>query len=132
MQFKKRENGHGGVLRLVKLQAILLYILHQLGNRVREVLSSAYSILNEITWKLKDVILFLTQGLFINFFSNSHIHNVVSELRNVIKIDMENDDAVLMLLDVVQVNNVGIDEVDLTLFNLVNFSVDKHIVLTLV
>ena len=120
------------MLRLVKLQAILLYILHQLGNRVREVLSSAYSILNEIYWKLKDVILFLTQGLFINFFSNSHIHNVVSELRNVIKIDMENDDAVLMLLDVVQVNNVGIDEVDLTLFNLVNSSVDKHIVLTLV
>lgn len=45
---------------------------------------------------------------------------------------MENDDAVLMLLNVVQVNNIGIDKGDITLFNLVNSSVDKHIVLTLV
>ena len=58
------------------------------------------------------------------FFSNDHIHNVVSTLLNVVKIYVENDN-VVSTSDVVQIN-VEIDNVGLTLFNVVNFNVDVH------
>ena len=38
------------------------------------------------------------------FFSNGHIHNVVSTLPNVVKIDIENEQVVSTLPDVVQIN----------------------------
>ena len=58
-------------------------------------LSPAYSL------KFKNIILFLNRGLF--FFSNGHIHNVVSTLPNV-KIDVEDDNIVSTLYNVVQFN----------------------------
>ena len=39
--------------------------------------------------KLKNITLFLNQGLI--FFPNGHIHNVVSTLPNVVKIDVKDD-----------------------------------------
>ena len=56
------------------------------------------------------------------FFSYGHIHNVVSTLPNVVKIDVENDSIVSRLSKVVQIN-VEIDDVDSTLFNVVNSNV---------
>ena len=73
--------------------------------------------------KLKNIILFLTRGLI--FFSNGHIHNVVSTLRNVVKIYAENGNVDSTLSNVVQIN-VEIGNVDSTLFNVVNFNVDVH------
>ena len=60
-----------------------------------------------------------------NNFSNGHIHNVVSTLPNVVKIDVENDNVVSMFSNFVQIN-VEIDDVDSTLLNVVNFNVDIH------
>ena len=69
-------------------------------------MSLAYSL------KLKNIILFLTQGLiFINFFPNGYIHNAVSKLTDVVKINVENDNVVSTLSNVVQIN-VEIDNVD--------------------
>ena len=74
---------------------ILLQIPPKMGKMKK---SSAYSL------KLKNIILFLNRGLF--FFSNGHIHNVVSTLPNVVKIDLENDNIVSTLSNVVQFNVV--------------------------
>ena len=63
--------------------------------------------------------------LRLNFFSNGHICNVVSTLRNVVKIDVENDNVVLTLSNVVQFN-VEIHYLVSTLLNVVNFNVDAH------
>ena len=76
-------------------------------DKMKKILSPAYSL------KLKNNILFLTTGLII-FFSNGHIHDVVSTLPNVVKIYVKNDNVVLTLSKVVQIN-VEIDNVDLTL-----------------
>ena len=59
-------------------------------NKMKKILSPAYSL------KLKSIILFLTRGLIFIFFSNGHIHNVVSILPNVVKIYVENDNVVQM------------------------------------
>ena len=62
--------------------------------------------------------------LLLFFFSNGHIHNVVSTLPKV-AIDVENDIVVLKLSSVVQTNDeIGND--DLTLFIIVNLNVDRH------
>ena len=72
----------------------------------------------------------LNRGLF--FFSNGHIHNVVSTLSNVVKIDVENDNIVSTLSNVVQLK-VEKHNVVSTLFYVVNFNVDIHnIVSTLI
>ena len=65
-------------------------------------------------------------------FENGHIHNVVSALINVLKLDVENNSIVSTFPNVVNIN-VEIGNVDLTLFNVVNFKVDIHnVVSTLV
>ena len=79
---------------------------------MRKILSPAYSL------KLKNIILFLNRGFF--FFSNGHIHNVVSTLPNVVKIDVEDDNIVLKLY------NAEIHNVVSTLPNVVNFHIDVH------
>ena len=81
--------------------------------------------LNDFYLKLKNIILFLTQAFF---FSNEYIHNVVSTLPKVVKIDVENNNVVSKLSYVVQIN-VKIDNVDSTLFNVVNFNVDVYNIL---
>ena len=88
---------------------------------MKKILNPAYSL------KLKNINLFLTRGLiFIYFFSNGHIHNVVSTLPNIVKIYVENDNVVSKLSNVVQIN-VEIDNViRYKLFNVVNFNVDVH------
>ena len=54
---------------------------------------------------------------------NGHIHNVVSMLINVVKIDVEINSIVLTLPNVVNINFEK-DKVDLTLFNAVYFNVN--------
>ena len=56
---------------------------------------------------------------------NGHIHNVVSTLINVMKLDAENNRIVLALSNVVKID-VDIGNVALMLFNVANFSVDIH------
>ena len=53
--------------------------------------------------KLKNIILFLNQGL-VFIFSNSHIHDVISTLPNFVKIYVENDNVASTLSNVVQIN----------------------------
>ena len=84
----------------------------------------------ENSLKLKNIILFFTRGLF--FFSNGHIHNVVSTLPDVVKINVENDNVVLTLSNAFQIN-VKINNVDLTLLNVVNFNiVVRNVISTLI
>ena len=59
------------------------------------------------------------------FFPNGHIHNVISTLPNVVKIDVENDNVVSTLSSVVQFN-VEIHNGVSTLLNFANFNVDVH------
>ena len=82
---------------------------------MKKILNSAYSL------KLKNSILFLTRGLI--FFSNDHIHNVVSTLPNVVEIYAENGNVISTLSNVFQ-TNVEIGNVGSTLLNVVNFNVD--------
>ena len=62
-----------------------------------------------------------------NFYEN--IHNVVSTLINVVKLDVDNNSIVSKLSNVVNFN-VEIGNVDSMLFNVVNFNVDIHNVVT--
>ena len=61
----------------------------------------------------------------LNFFSNSHICNVVSTLPNVVKIVVENDNVVLTLSNVVQFNAEKHKFVS-TSINVVNLYADVH------
>ena len=58
-------------------------------------------------------------------YSTDHIHNVISTLISVVKLDVENNNIVSTLSNAVNIN-VEIDNVDLTLFNVVSFNVDVH------
>ena len=82
---------------------------------MKKILSPAYSL------KLKNIILFLNRGLIFIFFSNGHIHNVVSTLPKVVKIYVENDNNVSTLSNVVKIN-VEMDNIDWTLFNVASFN----------
>ena len=84
---------------------------------MKKILSPAYSL------KLKNIILFLNRGLI--FFSNGHIRNVVSTLRNVVKIHVENDKVLSTLSNVVQ-SNIEKHSVVSTFLKAVNFNVDVH------
>ena len=76
---------------------------------MKKSLSPAYPL------KFKKTIFFLNRGLiFIYFFSNGHIHNVVSAFPGVVKIYVEKDNVVSTLANVVQIN-VEMDNVDSTL-----------------
>ena len=83
--------------------------------KMKKILSLVYSL------KLKNI-LFLTRGSIFIFFSNGHIHNVVSTLLSVVQIYVENDNVVSTLSNVVQIN-VEIDNVDSTLFNVLDGTV---------
>ena len=85
------------------------------GEKLKKILSPACFL------KLKNIILLLNRGLI--FFWNGHIHNVVSTLPNVLKIDIENDNVFSTLSNVVQFN-VEIDNVVSTLLDVANFKVD--------
>ena len=73
------------------------------------------------------LLLFASFQLFFTFFnySTDHIHNVISTLISVVKLDVENNNIVSTLSNAVNIN-VEIDNVDLTLFNVVSFNVDVH------
>ena len=106
------------------LANLLLHIPLKMQNKMKNILSQAYSL------KLKNIILFLNQGLI--FFPNGHIRNVVSKLPNVVKINVENDNIVSKLSNVVQFN-VEIHNVVSTLLNVVDFNVDvRNVVSTLI
>ena len=94
----------------------LLHERVKMGKKRRKMLSSTCSL------KFKNIDLFLNRGFF---FSNGHIHNVVSTLPNIVKIDVENDNVVSTLPNVVQFN-VEKHSVVSTLFYAVNFNVDIH------
>ena len=53
------------------------------------------------------------------------MHNVVSTLLNVVKIDVENDIVVSTLSNVVQIK-LEMDNVDWTFLNVINFNVEVH------
>ena len=89
----------------------------KIGKKWRKMLSPTYSP------KFKNIDLFLNRGLI--FFSNGHIHNFVSTLPNVVKIDVENDNLVSMMSNIVQFN-VEKHSVVSILFYVVNFNVDTH------
>ena len=96
----------------------------KMGKKWRKMLSPTYSL------KFKNIILFLNRCLY--FFSSDHIHNVVSTLPNVVKIDVKNDNVVLTLSNVIQFN-VEKHNVVSMLFYAVNFNVDiRNVVSTLV
>ena len=67
--------------------------------------------------------MFFARSLFLNFFTNGHIHHVVLTLSKVAEMDVENDNIVSTLLNVVQIN-IEIDNVDLILLNVVNSNAD--------
>ena len=81
------------------------------------------SSLNDFYLKVKNIS-FESRFILFLFFSNSHIHNFVLILPNVVKIDVETT-----LSNVVQIN-VEIDNVDSMLFNVVSSNVDVHKVVT--
>ena len=75
---------------------------------------------------------FESRLIYLFFFRNGHIRNVVSTLPNVVKIEVENDNTVLTLSNVAQFN-VEIHNVFSTLLNVVNFSFDvRNVVSTLI
>ena len=83
---------------------------------------------------IKWVIFFWSSKTVFCFFQpleNGHIHNVVSTLTNVVKLDVENNSSVLKLSNVVNIN-VEIDNVDVTLFNVVNLKFERNFVSTLI
>ena len=86
-------------------------------NQMTKILSPVHS--------LKFKIVVFDSKLDFYFFSNVHIHNVVSTLLNVVKIYVENDNVISTLSNVVQIN-VKIDNVNSTLFNVVDFNFDVH------
>ena len=89
-----------------------------------KILSPAYSL------KLKNIILLFNRCLIFSW--NGHIHNVVSTLPNVVKIDIENQNVVSTLSNVVQFN-IELYGIVSTLLNVVNFKVDvRNVVSTLV
>ena len=73
---------------------------------------------------------FAFESRLIIFFSNGHIHKVVSTLPNVVKINFENNNVVSTLSNVVQYN-VEIHNVVSTSLNIVNFNVDLHNVVSM-
>ena len=75
----------------------------------------------DILWSSKILFSFWNEAYI--FFSNSHIHNVVSTLHSVVKIDVENDNVVLTLSNIVQFNVEKYNVVS-TLFYVGNFNVD--------
>lgn len=93
------------------LANILLQISLKTGGKSEEcfeivvkTLSLAYSILNNFHLKLKNVISLLCRGLKFNFFAYGYIHNVVSTLPNVVKLDVENNNVLFVLYNVVHIN----------------------------
>ena len=81
-------------------------------------------------FKLKSIILFLTRGLFYQFFANGYIQKVVSTLK--IKLDAENDNTVSTLGNIAHIN-IEKDDVDSRLLKVLNSIVDVHnVALTLI
>ena len=77
-----------------------------------------------ILWSSKILFCFWIEASFL-FFRNSHIHNAVSTLPNVVKIYVEDGSVVSTLSNVVQIN-AEMDNVDATSFSIVIFDVDIH------
>ena len=101
-----------------------------MGNKVKkkfeilvETLSSPQSIFYDFYLKIKNIL--LVSRFICQLFAFGHVHNVVSSLVNIVKLDIENDKVVSTLSNVVNIN-VEICYVDSTLFNVVNFNVDVH------
>ena len=69
--------------------------------KMKKILSPAYSL--KLNIYIYIYIYILNRGLI--FSSNGHIHNIVSTLPNVVKIDVENDNVVSTFSNVVQVND---------------------------
>ena len=89
---------------------IFLHISLEMGNKVKKILISEYSIWMIFIWNL---MILLCSWLEV-FFTNGHIHNLVSTLSNIAETNNENDNVISTLSNVVQIN-VEIDNVDLTL-----------------
>ena len=65
-------------------------------------------------------------------FETGHIHKVVLTLKNVVKLDVENNNITSTLSNVVNIN-VDINNVDLTLLNVVNFNIEiRNVVSTMI
>ena len=107
------------VLRFFEALQMLFYkVLLKWGKKWRKMLSPTYS------FKFKDITLFLNWGVY--FFSNVLFCRVVSTLRNIVKIDVENDNIVLTLSNVVQFNVEK--HVVSPLFYVVNFNVASTLI----
>ena len=90
---------------------VYLYILRSMFPFLSNWLRPKPSVVNQMShlffWSLKYFF------AYFNFFQNGHIHNVVSMLINVLKLDVENNNIFPMLSNVVYIN-IEIDNVDLT------------------
>ena len=104
------------------LSNVYFYIVRSLFPFLFNWPQSKASVVNQVSH-----LFFEAQKYFCSFqlFENGHIHNVVSTLIYVMKLDVENNSIVSTLSNTVNII-AEIDNVDLTLFNVVNFNVDIH------
>ena len=107
------------VLRIFEALQILFYKFLLKWGKIEEDFESS------IFLESQSIILLLNRGLFLFFFWNGHIRNVVLTLPNVVKIDFENGNVVSTLTNVVQFN-VEICNIVSKLLNVVNINVDVH------
>ena len=105
------------------LSNVYFYIVRSMFDFHFNLSQSKATIVNQMSY-----LFFWSSKLFLcsfQLFENGHIHNVVSTVIKVVKIDAENNNIVSVLSNTDNIN-VEIDNVDSTLFTVVNFNFDIY------